>query len=257
MNMTPQAEHVQLMMYLLGWSDENEARRLEAALQQQPVLRETADQFRHFLIDLHRSRLQKQAREWQQTDDLFDQIGAWVSGDLAKSDRDAFTQAIKDSPQLEALVQELQSLADQLEKIDRPDPFQALRLFTEKVRQKVSPPPSPNWQPAWGLRGGDDLLPLLQPADYSFQIQLFVGGLDPNRDVRGQLVPLAEGAFDQEIIGARVWLIPTGGGTWHQAEVLEDEILKFETAVPPGSYTLEMAWSDEFLEIMNVIIPEA
>jgi hypothetical protein len=62
MNMTPQAEHVQLMMYLLGWSDENEARRLEAALQQQPVLRETADQFRHFLIDLHRSRLQTGTR---------------------------------------------------------------------------------------------------------------------------------------------------------------------------------------------------
>lgn len=208
-----------------------------------------------FAQTLQRMRLRHHLRARQELDQQWQRITQWVLGELSADEADALQRDIAADPQSQAFHEELATLQAHLAEVDRFKPLSAWRQLTE---QWTSPLTTPMRQPAWGWRGGGaQPLPVDVPTRYPFQMRLFVGGFDlRHREVKGRLLPRAADALlPPNLVGAGVWLLPEAGGSFYEAEVTATGAFSL-VAVPPGAYRLEMAWQGEFLEILDVLIPD-
>ena len=257
--MNSRTDFPQLVRYALGFLGPDETSAMDQALRDEPALQERLDGFNQFLRYLQSAWLRKQASTWAESQQDFEtrlnRIVGLLNGDLDDEEVRLARQDIASAPHLEAFYDDLFALRDHFEAADRTDPLETLSRWAET---RMASKTQPVLQPAWALRGEDDIpLELPVPDEYGFSVKLFVGGFDGRRRiVRGRIQPKPSHGDEVlgELDGAKVWLLPESGKRWLDAQVNDEG--EFElTKVAPGNYAFEMAWPGEFLEVLDVKVP--
>lgn len=200
-----------------------------------------------------RRQLQQRAAAALAQVERLDMIAAWVMGDLDERKTMQAQQAVAEDADCQAFYNLLVKLAEHLKSTDRYAPLDALQ---DSIEELVAVPPIPMRQPAWGLRGeGRAPIMVNVPAEYGFQIQAAVGGFNQKRyTVQGKTVfnDPAVTVLPDKMVGGSVWLMPVGEYKWYKAALKPDGSFLLEN-VPPGKYRLEMAWTEDFLEVQEEI----
>ncbi len=262
--MNTQLDPEKLMMYVLDWLEPEEKANIRLMLESQPDSQEILGSAKYSLQLLERAWVQQQAARWSNKqldiDERLLRITKWVNGELSAKEINLAQQDLMDDRRYKIFHDRLIDLSKALH-----SSFQnnLSRLVQEQLQRLLVPKTigTQFLRPAIGFRGQTDTpLALTIPPEFDLQLKLFIGGFDARRrSVKGAFSTNQHNNVSvlTEIIDASVWLIPEViGEKWHEAAVSENGSFSM-TRVPPGNYVFEMAWPDNFIEIMDVTIPAA
>lgn len=196
--------------------------------------------------ELQLAWLSAQAKKRRETE-----LTQYITGDLSPFEAKEIEAFIATDAKMVQLVAELRTLYAHFLKVDK-----------EEVDTPIARPVPLhllNRQGIHGWRGEQQMMQLTVQDFYSFDVLLFLldGTAYRKRSIRGELIGRKQPFDTTPFEGAQVWLIPP----YEKKETqVKDKVRNGHfrlRQVPPGTYTLEMAWgAGQFLEVLDIVIPD-